>query len=124
VIDRGVELRYLAWIDAMAERGVDDDGEERGGMLGHEGLYGFDQLSEARHRPTLGREIRAIDHDVLGHDDCSQPPSRAFGVDASRADVRPMLEITTDERRAAEGVRARSSARDSVIAWLLGRTNR
>ncbi len=58
---------HLARVDAVAERGVDDDGDDVVGVLLHEGEHGFVELLEARHRPPFGGEVRAVDDDVSWH---------------------------------------------------------
>ena len=50
----------------MAEGGVDDDGELVGGMLGEEGPDGFVELAQAGERATFGRDVGAVDDDVVG----------------------------------------------------------
>ena len=64
----------LGRLDAVLERGVDDDGDLRAGVLLEEGPHGLVQLGEAREGPALGGDVGPIDDDVItdgagrGHD--------------------------------------------------------
>ena len=63
--DRGLVLVALGRVDAMAEGGVDDDGELIGGMFGQEGSDRFVELAEAGEGAAFGRDVGAVDDDVV-----------------------------------------------------------
>ncbi len=66
VRDARLELGDLPLVDAVTERRIDDDRDRGVGMLLHEALDRLAQLGEARHRPTFGGDVGAVDHDVGG----------------------------------------------------------
>ncbi len=64
--DALLELLDLGLVDAVAERGVDDDGDRRVRILVHEGHHRLAQLGEAGQRAALGGDVGPVDHDVAG----------------------------------------------------------
>ena len=68
VRDLGLRERgSLRRVDAVLEAGVDDDGHLRSGVLPAEGGHGLAELGEARLRASLGGEVGAVDHEMVGH---------------------------------------------------------
>ena len=67
VADCCIELGDLFGIDAMTEGGVDDDGDQRVGVLRHVGQHRLVELFETGHGSALGGEVRAVDDDVTWH---------------------------------------------------------
>ena len=57
-------LGPLGRVDAVAERGVDDDGEVVGGMFGEESAHRFVELLQAGSDAAFGGDVRAVDDDV------------------------------------------------------------
>ena len=58
--------RALRRVDAMAERRVDDDGDRRRPGSRRERAHSLVELREARQRATFGRDVRAVDDDLVG----------------------------------------------------------
>ena len=63
--DGGVELGDLALGDAVAERGVDDDGDVDVRVFLAEAEDSVVELGETRHRATFGGDVRAVDDDEV-----------------------------------------------------------
>lgn len=72
VFDCLVESRNFLRIDAVTERGVDNDRDCSLGMFFEEGHDSLVQLFETRLRSALGGDVRTVDDDVLDHDPFSQ----------------------------------------------------
>lgn len=51
----------------MSKRGINNDGDLGALVLGHQGCNSLVKLSKAGLGPALGRNIRPVDDDVLGH---------------------------------------------------------
>ena len=64
--DALLELLDLGLVDAVAERGVDDDGDRGVRVLLHEGHHRLVQLGEAGQRAAFGGDVGPVDHDVAG----------------------------------------------------------
>jgi hypothetical protein len=76
-----LERLPLGLVDAVAERGVDDDDDLVVGVLGEPSAHGFVELGQAGRRASLGGEVRAVDDDGAAlHVRISQ----AFGEVAGR----------------------------------------
>ncbi len=61
------ELGALRRVDAVLEARVDDDGRHGTRMLRVEGRDRLFELGEAGFRPPFRREVRSVDHEVVGH---------------------------------------------------------
>jgi hypothetical protein len=61
-----LELGALGRLDPVAERGVHHDHHLSRGVLRHIRPDRLVQLAEAGRGPALGREVRAVDDDVVG----------------------------------------------------------
>ena len=67
---RGLGLRErgaLGRVDAVLEARVDDDGRDGAGVLAVERGDGFLELGEAGLGAALGRQVGAVDHEMVGH---------------------------------------------------------
>ena len=60
----------LPGVDAVTERGIDDDGDDVVRMFLHEGHHGLVELLEARQRSAFGGDVGAVDDDVSWHTVC------------------------------------------------------
>ncbi len=80
-VDGILELGELRGIDAMAERGVDDDGDQRLWVFAAVGRHRFVQLFEARYRAALSGQIRSVDDHVVWHSSASQAVPRTTTYD-------------------------------------------
>ncbi len=60
------ELLGFLLVDAVAEGGVDHDGDRRVRVLVHERHHRLVQLGEARQRAPFGGDVGPVDHDVAG----------------------------------------------------------
>jgi hypothetical protein len=67
VADGRIELGDLLGIDAMTECRIDDDGDERAGILRHVGQHRLVELFETGYGSALCSEVRAVDDDVTWH---------------------------------------------------------
>ena len=61
-----LEQLALGLVDAMPERGVDDDRQRGMAVLIEERTNRLVELSEARRGTTFGRDVRAVHDDVVG----------------------------------------------------------
>jgi hypothetical protein len=67
-LDALLERFALARVDAVRERRVDDDGDRLRRELAEERAHSVIELRQARQRSALGREVGAVDNDVVhGH---------------------------------------------------------